>query len=374
MKRIVALSALGSLMAITAACSSSITLTDEPAATLGTPETTIVSFEPSTSEQTTESSVESGSASQEPSDSSSETTETTVAPETTSTTTAVEPETPAEPELSPELVAARDDLQSRYASSRLYGPVSTERCGVRAGILIGPEQWGPLADADDSRIPEAAMFNWVDGEWVRTDHISYQSATQDGVAAAAFTSISFIDVSGYDEPLLVRAESTNDGNYVTTKKLDSNCRWWDRPVITMCGVNRIALSITASGSMTMVPQSLYDEDPWPCEPSGSFPIQWNAEFQMVEPAVSGANWCDAYVTDADRGYPLTPCTEGDLVAAVQNGLAAAGYNVDADGFFGPGTMRTVMRYQQSQGLDITGVVSEQLALTLADDGSGGGDE
>lgn len=368
MKRLVTLSVLGSLTVITAACSSSITLTDEPTATLGTPETTIVSAEPTTSERTTESTIVSDSTPDDSGDSSSETTETTVAPEATSTTTTIEPE------LSPELIAARDDLQSEYAGSRLYGPVSTERCGVRAGILIGPEQWGPLADAEDTRIPEAAMFNLVDGEWIRTDHISYESAVSNGVTAGAFTRISFINVDGYDEPVLVRAESTNDGNYVTTKKLDSNCRWWDRPVITLCGVNRIASEITQSGTMSMSPQSLYNESPWPCEPTGSIPVRWNPEFQMIEPAVSGADWCSTFVSDTEVDYPLAPCTEGDTVAALQSGLAAAGYNIDADGYFGPGTMRTIMRYQQSQGLDITGLVTAELAIALTDDGSGGGDE
>jgi hypothetical protein len=371
MKRLVALSALSSLIVITAACSSSITLTDEPTATLGAPETTIVSAEPTTSEQTTESSVVINSTEDDSAESSSETTETTTA---TETTTPVERETPAEPELSPELIAARDDLQSQYASSRLYGPISTERCGVRAGILIGPERWGPLADAEDSRIPEAAMFNLVDGEWVRTDHISYENAVSNGVTAGAFTRISFINMDGYNEPVLIRAESTNDGDYVTTKKLDSNCRWWDRPVITLCGVNRIASEISKSGSMTMSPQSLYNENPWPCEPAGPIPVRWNPEFQMIEPAVSGADWCRSYVSDTEVDYPLAPCTQGDTVAAVQNGLAAAGYNIDADGYFGPGTMRTIMRYQQGQGLDITGVVSADLAIALTDDGSGGGDE
>ena len=368
MKRKTSLVLLASLAAVTAACSSSISLTDEPAATLSSPETTIVSSDSSDQEQATESS--------SPSDTDAGDTDTTESstPETTepeqdaeSTTTTVEPA------LDPEIVAARDDLQSQYASSRLYGPIVTERCGVRAGILIGPEQWGPLADSEDSRIPEAAMFNWVDGEWVRTDHVSYESATQNGVAAAAFASMSFINVDGYDEPLLVRAESTSDGNYVTTKKLDSNCRWWDRPIITLCGVNRTAEEVTGAGSMTMVPQSLYDEDPLPCERNGSMSIRWNPEFQMIEPAVSGADWCNAYVSEIEAGYPLTPCTEGATISAVQDGLAAAGYNIDADGFFGPGTMRTIMRYQQSQGLEVTGRISADLALALGDDGSGGGD-
>ena len=366
--------ALVSLATLTAACSSSISLTDEPSATLGTPETTIVSTESSAPEQTTEKSAPTEDSSGDTDTTESSTPETT-APEqdAESTTTTVEPAAPAEPELDPEIAAARDDLQSQYASSRLYGPIVTERCGVRAGILIGPEQWGPLADSEDSRIPEAAMFNWVDNEWVRTDHISYESATQNGVAAAAFASISFINVDGYDEPLLVRAESTSDGNYVTTKKLDSNCRWWDRPIITLCGVNRTAEEVTGNGSMTMVPQSLYDEDPLPCERNGSMSIRWNPEFQMIEPAVSGADWCNAYVSEIEAGYPLTPCTEGATISAVQDGLAAAGYNIDADGFFGPGTMRTIMRYQQSQGLEVTGRISADLALALGDDGSGGGD-
>ena len=94
---------------------------------------------------------------------------------------------------------------------------------------------------------------------------------------------------------------------------------------------------------------------------------------MIEPAVSGANWCAAYVPDTEVEYPLAPCVVGDRVTAIQNGLAAAGFNVDADGYFGPGTMRTIMRYQQLQGLDITGVVSEELALQLTADNSGDGE-
>ena len=377
MKRILRMSSAASIIAVTAACSSSVTLTNEPAATLGSPQTSIVDSDPSTSVQPTESSTPTNDTADSSDDVSSETAESTstTAPDAsaTSTTTTVEPVDPVEPELSPELIAARDELQSQYAGSRLYGPISTERCGVRAGILIGPEQWGPLENAEDQRIPEAAMFNLVDGEWVRTDHISYQNAVSNGIAAGAFTQLSFISVSGYDEPLLVRAESTNDGNYETVKKLDSNCRWWDRPVITLCGVNRIAANITESGSMNMAYQSLYNDNPWPCEPSGSIPIQWNPEFQMIEPAVSGANWCAAYVPDTEVEYPLAPCVVGDRVTAIQNGLAAAGFNVDTDGYFGPGTMRTVMRYQQLQGLDITGVVSEELALQLTADNSGDGE-
>ena len=377
MKRISLMPSVALIIALTAACSSSVTLTNEPAATLGSPQTTIVNADPSTSAQPTESSTPTNDNADSSDDESSENPESTstTAPDAgaTSTTTTVEPVDPVEPELSPELIAARHELQSQYASSRLYGPISTERCGVRAGILIGPEQWDPLEDAEDQRIPEAAMFNLVDGEWIRTDHISYQNAVSNGIAAGAFTQLSFISVSGYDEPLLVRAESTSDGNYETVKKLDSNCRWWDRPVITLCGVNRIAANIPDSGSMNMVYQSLNNDNPWPCEPSGSIPIQWNPEFQMIEPAVSGANWCAAFVPDAEVEYPLAPCVVGDRVTAIQNGLAAAGFNVDTDGYFGIGTMRTVMRYQQRQGLDITGVVSEELAVQLTAGNSGDGD-
>src|SRR6056300_180663 len=111
--------ALVSLAALTTACSSSISLTDEPAATLGTPETTIVSTESSAPEQTSApSDIGSGDT-----DTTESSTPETTAPEqdAESTTTTVEPTVPAEPELDPEIAAARDDLQSQYASSRLYG-------------------------------------------------------------------------------------------------------------------------------------------------------------------------------------------------------------------------------------------------------------
>ncbi|MGA1437793.1 MAG: hypothetical protein ACO35F_09965, partial [Ilumatobacteraceae bacterium] len=106
--------ALVSLATLTAACSSSISLTDEPAATLGTPETTIVSTESSAPEQATESSAPTEDSSGDTDTTESSTPETT-APEqdAESTTTTVEPAAPAEPELDPEIAAARDDLQSQ---------------------------------------------------------------------------------------------------------------------------------------------------------------------------------------------------------------------------------------------------------------------
>ena len=291
------------------------------------------------------------------------TTSVTTPEETTTTipesTTTIEPLQEGE---NSELIYALEELRSQYGSSRLIGPYDTGRCGIRAAVLVGPTDWGPLESSADPRIPESMFFSF-DGAWTRTDHVSLDATTVDGIAAFAFSNVRFIEVDGYDELLLLRDESSADGTRTVVKKLDSTCRWWDRPVITMCGVADSVASMSGNGSMIMHRYPL-DSDPLPCEPASAPAARWNSEFQMIEPAVSGADWCNDFVDDSSRELPLTPCMQGATVSAVQQGLAESGYTMDVDGYFGPGTMRTIMRFEQSTGMTVTGQITTALITAL----------
>lgn len=61
-------------------------------------------------------------------------------------------------------------------------------------------------------------------------------------------------------------------------------------------------------------------------------------------------------TPAPDEYPLQLCQSGGAVTNVQIVLSEAGYSVDIDGYFGPGTERAVRQFQTDRGLEVDGLV------------------
>jgi peptidoglycan hydrolase-like protein with peptidoglycan-binding domain len=63
-------------------------------------------------------------------------------------------------------------------------------------------------------------------------------------------------------------------------------------------------------------------------------------------------------------YPIRLCDEGPAVLVVQRALVAAGHQLDADGYFGPGTEAEVRRFQQAHGLEVDGLVGHNTWAAL----------
>ena len=63
-------------------------------------------------------------------------------------------------------------------------------------------------------------------------------------------------------------------------------------------------------------------------------------------------------------YPIRRCDEGYAVFIVQNCLASLGYDVDVDGYFGPGTEQAVRQFQATYGLEVDGLVGPATWSTL----------
>jgi len=55
-------------------------------------------------------------------------------------------------------------------------------------------------------------------------------------------------------------------------------------------------------------------------------------------------------------YPIRRCDEGFAVFIIQAALASYGYDVEADGYFGPTTELAVRGFQGANGLEIDGLV------------------
>lgn len=64
--------------------------------------------------------------------------------------------------------------------------------------------------------------------------------------------------------------------------------------------------------------------------------------------------CPDYTDNYDLPYKY--CDSGTYVVDIQNALVDAGFNVDVDGYYGPGTRAAVKKYQSSRGLSPTGQV------------------
>lgn len=73
--------------------------------------------------------------------------------------------------------------------------------------------------------------------------------------------------------------------------------------------------------------------------------------------------CAEYV--AESGYPLKPCDSGVLVETLQRDLESLFPDIGIDGLFGQQTFGFIEEYQTANGLEATGVVSEELATAIA---------
>lgn len=73
--------------------------------------------------------------------------------------------------------------------------------------------------------------------------------------------------------------------------------------------------------------------------------------------------CADYVSES--GYPLKPCDSGVLVETLQRDLESLFPGIAIDGLFGSQTYGFVQEFQTSNGLEATGLVSEDLAAQIA---------
>lgn len=79
-------------------------------------------------------------------------------------------------------------------------------------------------------------------------------------------------------------------------------------------------------------------------------------------ASSALTACDDYRVN-DR-YPIRLCDRGEPVRLIQQALRDRGADVDVDGYFGPGTVMAVRRFQGAGGLNVDGLVGPRTWAAL----------
>jgi hypothetical protein len=138
------------------------------------------------------------------------------------------------------------------------------------------------------------------------------------------------------------------------------------------GVAALAmLAVACSGSsdgaeadvttpVSQVLSSPVEESPITAAPVVTDPQE---EEPVDEPTVVPGLPCASYV--AEVGYPLKPCDSGVLVETLQRDLESLFPSIAIDGLFGSQSVEFVKEFQTSNGLEATGIVSEELAGQIA---------
>jgi len=83
---------------------------------------------------------------------------------------------------------------------------------------------------------------------------------------------------------------------------------------------------------------------------------------LSQPWLTALDWKPTQVIQLAK--PGQPIQQGDNVRQLQQALIKAGFNVQADGFFGAGTDKAVKEFQKQQGLTADGIVGAQTIAKL----------
>ncbi len=85
--------------------------------------------------------------------------------------------------------------------------------------------------------------------------------------------------------------------------------------------------------------------------------------EAVDPTAVPDLPCAEYVDES--GYPLKSCDKGVLVETLQRDLQSLFPEIAVDGLFGSQTFGFIQQFQTSNGVEATGLVSEELAGQIA---------
>lgn len=139
------------------------------------------------------------------------------------------------------------------------------------------------------------------------------------------------------------------------KSNPSDCSWSWQELVDSCNIRFLYDNLTLSPEGDLIGSG------WSggCSPREGVRFQWFSEVQrfVARPFASDSQMCGVY-DEFNIDLPLMTCTRTWAVQMFQEGLRAAGFNVNPDGYFGPGTQVAVIGYQQRLGLDASGLIDE----------------
>ena len=139
-------------------------------------------------------------------------------------------------------------------------------------------------------------------------------------------------------------------------RVDSpGCSWSWQELVDSCSSRVVYEGINVSSEGDLIGSG------WSggCSPRESVRFRWFPEVGrfVARPFSSDTQMCGSYDEFA-IDLPLRTCSRTWAVKMFQEGLRDAGFSMNPDGYFGPGTQVAVIGYQQRLGLDVSGLIDE----------------
>lgn len=199
---------------------------------------------------------------------------------------------------------------------------------------------------------KSKLISWVANSWQTVQLFDFEAEEVLPSVASVWTS----DVTGDGEPEVVISWSQEGSDQTFGGVLHADvgkCDWQLATFIDGCdqGVWLGDLALPDDSSLTgrAFMDCAYGED--------EVQLVWNQELEVfLARPVSGDRYCRSLTENFD--LPLISCNKGWAVQMAQEAIAGAGFDVDVDGQFGPGTQMAVLLFQQRAGIPLSGVIDE----------------
>lgn len=137
--------------------------------------------------------------------------------------------------------------------------------------------------------------------------------------------------------------------------------------VAALAVLAVGCSGSSDGAEPAVTEPLEEPEVLPVSEAPTTAAPVVTEAPVEEPALDASAIpelpCAEYV--AESGFPLKPCDSGVLVETLQRDLESLFPEIAIDGLFGSQTFGFIEEFQRSNGLEETGLVSEELAGQIA---------
>ena len=177
------------------------------------------------------------------------------------------------------------------------------------------------------------------------DQFAMNDLTEDGV-------LDLYDLTGDGiEEMVIRVDGGMRSAGAVFTIQEGDCSWTPVPIIDSCG------SFLTYDGLYVESGELHGSGfSAGCSGRDGMRFVWS---EPVERFIGRSSTREKVCDSFDYGevmLPLTTCDEGWAVQMAQQHISNTGIQVDADGYFGPGTHQAVLQFQLRNNLEATGIV------------------
>lgn len=207
----------------------------------------------------------------------------------------------------------------------------------------------------------AVIWKEVEREWVEYQRVPYPFSSDSSFTMVDHT---IAELTGDRDPEIILSWSIEGGMRDVGFALRADpdvCNWDFGTLIDSCGA-QIGYEILRYSFLDGLMGSGFSGG---CSVREAVVWKWIPEAEVwVARPMEGVEICPEYIESMD--FPVGICDSGPNVRAVQERLRAFGYDVKADGFFGPDTQEAVILFQRSRRIVVDGFVGDRTRPLLFD--------